>query len=76
MLKTFTSLRVDNLFGIDERLISTDSTINMTLQDFFEQPDIEGNKLFYNVSQYNSKRVTFLCKNHQKRTVQGSYKNF
>ena len=33
----------------------------MTLQDFFEQPDIEGNKLFYNVCQYNSKKVTFLC---------------
>ena len=59
MLKTFTSLRVDNLFGIDKRLTCTDATINMTLQAFFDQTDIEGNKLFYNVCQYNSKRVTF-----------------
>ena len=75
MLKTFTSLRVDNLFGIDKRLTSTDGTINMTLQDFFKQPDIEGNKLFYNACQYNSKRVIFYAKNHQKLTVQRSYKN-
>ena len=36
MLKTFTSLRFDNLFGIDKRLLSTDGKITMVLQDFFK----------------------------------------
>ena len=65
MLKEFISLRVDNLFGINEKLSDDANSFSTTLTEFFQQPDSEGTKLFHHVSQFNSRRVTFLCKKQQ-----------
>lgn len=65
ILSTYTSLCVHYLFGIDEVLISNDGELRMSLRQFFEHNDNKGNRLFFDVTQFNKYKVTFQCKRSQ-----------
>ena len=65
MLTSQVILRVDNLFGLDEKIESTLHVEHPSIKDTFLNIG-ETEKLFLGVHQYNSKRARFLCKTEHK----------
>ena len=65
-LNSYTSIRVDNLFGIDAVLTETGTGDKTTIRDLFKAAE-DGENPFIHLIQYNSKRVNFLVKKDEEK---------
>ena len=66
MLNTYTSIRVDNLFGLDVLLTEKGTGDTTTIRKLFAAAE-DGENPFLHLIQYNSKRVNFLVKKEDEK---------